>query len=190
MTESFRSWTLRAAVLAALPFLCPPVLAQDVTCTGPTGGNCVPVVSYTAAGVVNAGNPLAVTSAVTAPAAGTAAAGYPAGATAISGNATGSTAAVVGTLAAAAGKFTYICGFDVSAIGGTATIGPVVVAGLITASQTYQVPVNSATNATVLGPFTFTPCIQSSAVNTAITVTTTANATATAVDVNSWGFQQ
>jgi len=64
------------------------------------------------------------------------------------------------------------------------------VAGLVTASQTYQVPVNSATNATVLSPFNFTPCIQSSAINTAITVTTTANGTASAVDVNSWGFQQ
>jgi hypothetical protein len=124
------------------------------------------------------------------PAAGTAGAGYPPGATAISGNATGSTGAVVGTLAANATKFTYICGFDVSAIGGTATVGPVVVAGLITASQTYQVPVNSATNATVLGPFHFFPCIQSSAINTAITITTTADGTASAVDVNSWGFQQ
>jgi hypothetical protein len=97
---------------------------------------------------------------------------------------------VVGTLAANATKFTYICGFDVSAIGGTATIGPVTVAGLVTASQVYQVPVNSATNATVLGPITFNPCIQSSAINTAITVTTTADGTASAVDVNSWGFQQ
>ena len=36
---------------------------------------------------------------------------------------------------------------------------------------------------------TFTPCIPASAVNTAITITTTADASATAVDVNSWGFQ-
>jgi hypothetical protein len=37
---------------------------------------------------------------------------------------------------------------------------------------------------------TFTPCIQSSAVNTAITVTTTADASATSVSVGSWGYQQ
>ena len=37
--------------------------------------------------------------------------------------------------------------------------------------------------------FTFNPCIPASAANTAITVTTTANGTATAVDVNSWGYQ-
>lgn len=182
----------RSIFAAAIASLCAisPANAQTIGCSGPTGGNCVPTVPFTTGGAINAGNPLPVTSAVTAPAAGTAGAGYPAGATAISGNATGSTAAVTGTLAGTAGKFTYICGFDVSAIGGTATVGPVTVGGLITANQVYQVPVNSATNATVLGPFSFTPCIQASAVNTAITVTTTANGTATAVDVNSWGFQQ
>ena len=39
---------------------------------------------------------------------------------------------------------------------------------------------------------TFTPCLAASAPNTAITITTTATAdgTATAVDVNSWGYQQ
>jgi hypothetical protein len=107
----------------------------------------------------------------------------------ITGNATGTTGAVVGTLAAAAGKFTYICGFNVSSIGGTATVGPVTIAGLVGSSQIYQLPVN-ATAGQILVTQSFTPCIPSSAVNTAITVTTTADATATAVDVNSWGFQQ
>jgi hypothetical protein len=36
----------------------------------------------------------------------------------------------------------------------------------------------------------YVPCISSSAVNTVITVTTTANGIATAVSVNSWGYQQ
>ena len=44
--------------------------------------------------------------------------------TAISGNATGTTGAVVGTLAGTTGKTTYISGFTVSAIGGTAAVGP------------------------------------------------------------------
>jgi hypothetical protein len=123
----------------------------------------------------------------TTPAAGTAGAGFPPGATPITGNATGTTGAVVGTLAAAATKFTYICGFNVSAIGGTAAIGPVTVAGLTGTSQVYQL---TSTAAGVQLQQSFTPCIPSSAVNTAITVTTTADGTATAVDVNSWGFQQ
>lgn len=112
----------------------------------------------------------------------------PGGGTAITGNAAGTTGAVVGTLAGVAGKTTYICGFNVSAIGGTATVGPITVAGLVGSSQVYQVPVNSTAGA-ILATQTFSPCIPASAANTAITVTTTANGTATAVDVNSWGFQ-
>src|SRR5215469_1006693 len=107
--------------------------------------------------------------------------GVPTGAI-ITGNATGSTGAVVGTLAARAGVTTYICGFNVSAIGGTATVGPITVAGLIGSSQVYQLPVNAATGQ-ILATQTFSPCIPASAANTAITVTTTADGTATAVDV-------
>ena len=114
--------------------------------------------------------------------------GVPTGAI-ITGNATGTTGAVVGTLAARAGVTTYICGFNVSAIGGTATVGPITVAGIIGSSQVYQVPVNSAAGAIVATQAMY-PCIPASSTNTAITVTTTANGTATAVDVNSWGFQQ
>ena len=112
---------------------------------------------------------------------------FPSAATPISGNAAGSTGAVVGTLAAAAAKTTYICGFNVSAVGGVAAVGPITVAGLVGSSQVYQL--NSAAAPVQLSQ-NFSPCIPASAVNTAITITTTANLTATAVDVNSWGFQQ
>lgn len=108
-------------------------------------------------------------------------------ATPISGNATGSTGAVVGTLAAAATKTTYICGFNVQAIGGTAAVGPITIAGLVGASQVYQGS-STAAGGTVAKE-QFNPCIPANAINTAITITTTADGTATAVDVNSWGFQ-
>lgn len=175
----------RAAALAAALFFAGAAHAQTVSCTGPTGANCVPVVPYTASGAIGSSNPLSVTTA--APAAGTAGAGYPPGATPITGNATGSTAAVVGTLAAASTKFTYICGFSVSALGGTAAVGPITIAGTVGSSLVYQLA--SAASGSQLTQ-TFTPCIPASAVNTAITTTTTADGTATAVDVNSWGFQQ
>ena len=110
--------------------------------------------------------------------------------TVITGNATGSTAGIVGSLAAASGKTTYICGFNVQAIGGTSTVGPITIAGLIGSSQVYQTDVNSATVGKTVAQASFNPCIPASAVNTAITVTTTADGTATAVDVNSWGYQQ
>lgn len=105
----------------------------------------------------------------------------------ITGNATGTTGAVVGTLAAASGKTTYICGFDVTAVGGTAQVGPITVAGLAGGSATYYLASSAA--GSVL-PIRYAPCIAGSATNTAITITTTADGTASAVTVNSWGYQQ
>jgi hypothetical protein len=46
---------------------------------------------------------------------------------AITGNSTG-TDAVVGTLAVLQGRLTYICGFSVSAIGGSAAVGLITIA--------------------------------------------------------------
>jgi hypothetical protein len=112
---------------------------------------------------------------------------YPSNAIPITGNATGTTGAVVGTLTADPGRKTWICGFNVSAIGGTAAVGPVTIAGLTGSSMVYQLA-SSAGGAFLTQ--TFTPCIPASALNTAITITTTADGTATAVSVNSWGFRQ
>jgi hypothetical protein len=111
---------------------------------------------------------------------------YPSGSTAITGNSTGTTGAVVGTLSGASAKTTYICGFNVSGIGGTAAIGPVTIAGLIGSSMVFQL---TSAAAAVNFSHSFNPCIPASATNTAITVTTTADGTATAVDVNSWGYR-
>jgi hypothetical protein len=115
---------------------------------------------------------------------------YPGNATAaanpVTGNGTGTTGAVVGTLAGVASKTTFICGFSVDAIGGTASVGPITVAGLVGSSMVFQMS-SSATGA--FREKTFSPCIPASAANTAITTTTTAAAGATAVDVNSWGYQ-
>lgn len=101
----------------------------------------------------------------------------------ISGNATGTTGAVVGTLAAAANKLTTLCDFDVSATG-TGSVGPVTIAGLLGGSRVYQLTAPSIVSKS------FNPCLPASAPNTAITITTTADASATAVDVNSSGTQQ
>jgi len=101
--------------------------------------------------------------------------------------ATGTTGAVTATLAANAGKTTWICGFDVSAIGGTAAVGPVTVTGLLSGTLTYQM---SSSAAGVTLSRTFTPCLPGSAINQAIAVVTTADGTASAVDVQAWGFWQ
>ena len=113
---------------------------------------------------------------------------YPAGAIPITGNANGTTGAVVGTLAGTAGKTTYICGFTVSGIGGTADPGPVTIAGVVGSSMTFQMSLNNANTASIIQQ-DFTPCIPASAANTAITTTTTAALGATAVSVVSFGYQ-
>jgi hypothetical protein len=106
----------------------------------------------------------------------------------ITGNAAGTTGAVVGTLpASTAGKTTFICGFSVDAIGGTATVGPITLAGIVGSNMTFQLS-SSATGA--FREKTFSPCLAASAPDAAITISTTADSTATAVDVNSWGYQQ
>jgi hypothetical protein len=106
--------------------------------------------------------------------------------TPITANSTGSTGAVVGTMAATASVTNFLCGFDVSAVGGTAAVGPITVAGLIGSSMVFQL---TSTAGGVTLPVIFNPCIPASAANTAITVTTTADGTATAVDVNAWGYR-
>lgn len=100
--------------------------------------------------------------------------------------ANGTTASVVSTLAAGVGATNYICGFNVSAVGGTATLGPVVLSGVLGGNQSYEM--NSAATPVLLSQ-SFNPCIPASAVNTAISVTTVANGTATAVHVNTWGYR-
>lgn len=106
----------------------------------------------------------------------------------IAGNAAGTTGAVVGTLTATTVTTAYLCDFDVQAIGGTAAVGPITVAGLLGGSRVYQGS-STAAGGTVVAK-SFRPCLPASAKNTNITITTTADATASAVDVNSSGYLQ
>lgn len=105
----------------------------------------------------------------------------------VTGIGAGTTGAVTATLAAVPGKTVYLCGFDVSGIGGTAALGPVTVTGLLGGTFTYQL---SSTAAGVTLSRTFTPCIPAANVTQAIAVVTTADGTASAVDVNLFGVAQ
>jgi hypothetical protein len=114
-------------------------------------------------------------------------AGYPESATPIVAAAAGTTGAVTATLAAAVGKTTYLCGFDVSVIGGTAAVGPITV-GLLPGSKSFIYQMSSTAAGLTLSR-TFTPCVPGSAPDVAITIVTTADGSASAVDVNAWGYQ-
>lgn len=99
----------------------------------------------------------------------------------------GSTGAVTGTLTPGSTATAYVCGFNVSYVGGVAQIGPLVLSGLLGGSFTFQLPVSTATGGNNFSQ-AFSPCIPASAVNTPIVMTTVADGTATAVDVNIWGY--
>ncbi len=103
----------------------------------------------------------------------------------ITGNAQGTTGAVVATLPAAPGLTTYICGFHLDSTGSGA-IGPITLAGIVGGPMVFQGTAGANNNPVQ----SFEPCLPATAVNTAITMTTTADGTATAVDVNLWGYQQ
>lgn len=104
--------------------------------------------------------------------------------------ATGTTGAVVATIAAKAGATNYLCSVDISGVGSAvAPLGPVVIAGLAGGSITLQ-GIAAGTAAAPAAPFmrNFDPCLPASAPNIAITVTTTADGTGTAVTVDAIGF--
>ena len=102
--------------------------------------------------------------------------------------ASGTTSAVTATMATTInGDTAFLCGFDVSAIGGTAAIGPITVTGLLGGTFTYQL-VSTATGVT-LGR-TFSPCVPASKAGQSIAVVTTADGSASAVNVQAYGIQQ
>lgn len=111
----------------------------------------------------------------------------PQGATSVAAVGTGTTGAATATIAATANRTNFLCGFSVSAIGGTATLGPITITGLLGGTQTYQLA-STATGITLSVPFG--ACIPASGVNVAIAIVTTADGSASAVDVNSWGYLQ
>lgn len=184
-----RKLAILSALLASAFLFAPPADAQTArvvaSCSTPPVvnpvGALIPLVVDVNGNLCSTGG---------APPAGSGTAGFPAGATPVTSSATGTTGAVVATLPAAAGKTTYICGFN--ATGNEAATGAIVavtVAGTISGSLNYFIA-HSVTP--TLGNLnnTFTPCVPSSAVNTAITVTSAADAAGTNVAVTAWGYQQ
>jgi hypothetical protein len=148
--------------------------AQTINCSGPTGGNCVPVVQVP-----------------TAPRQ----AGYPANSTPITAVFSGAdTTTAAATLAApSAGKFDYICGYTVSGLGSTAgggvsvTVATLAGGNTLTYSYVFAAAVG-AQNTPI--SFTYNPCIPASAAVAAITVTVPGQAGNTATQINAWGYQQ
>jgi len=111
--------------------------------------------------------------------------------TASSGTVAAATATA--TLAAVAGKVTYICGFAITSTGstGAAVVAPTVT-GTVTGTMTFAYA--SVAGATLANPSLIVPfrdCISASAPNTAIVVSMpTLGAGNTNATVNAWGYQR
>jgi hypothetical protein len=120
-------------------------------------------------------------------------AGYPPGAVPAVGAGTGTVGAVSASISGVAGQFSFLCGFSASILEngtGNTTSGPVIVTGLSVGNTfTYQLATQGP-NIAFLFTQTFTPCLAGGSVASAISVNTTANAQAAAVDVNAWGYRQ
>lgn len=108
----------------------------------------------------------------------------PCGGFPVAAKSTGTTGAVTATLTANANSTLYICRMDVSAVGGTAAVGPITLTGTLGGTLTYQL--NSAA-APVNQSWTFTPCWPASGPNVNLVLLTTADGTATAVDIDMLG---
>jgi hypothetical protein len=115
--------------------------------------------------------------------------------TPVTASATGTTGAITATLPAAAGKTTYICGFQFTGTNATAAnpATNVTITGTISGTLNFGFPTLAAGAAVANTPpvgEVFAPCIQASASNTAIVVNGPAlGAGATLVSVSAWGYQ-
>jgi hypothetical protein len=175
----------RALLFAAFLFAPLPAFAQNEY---PTPGNA------TAGGIVNlcinASN-LAVPCSATTPLAVVA---LPApGASTVVGSTTGAnTTTQVATLAGAAAKTTYICGFTVSGNGATAAAGTNVAVTGVVGGVTLNYQYGFVAGAGLPNPpliVAFNPCMPSTAVNTSIVVTVTGAAGNTVTNTVANGFQ-
>lgn len=114
---------------------------------------------------------------------------YPAGSTPINASATGTTGATTATLPANASKATYICGFSIRANATAAATADSTVTGTVTTTlhfTQWTAPFASGIGITEIA---FSPCIVSSATNTAIAVISAAPGSGGVVSVSAWGFQ-
>lgn len=103
-------------------------------------------------------------------------------------------ASAVATLAAAAGKTTYIAGLSVTGAGATAaSVVSLTLTGLIGGTMTFNVPVPAGVSVALGEPINlqFNPPLPASAVNTAIVATLPSLGAGNAnAAVNAWGYQK
>lgn len=104
-------------------------------------------------------------------------------------SAVGTTGVTTATLAAAATKLTYLCGFTITSDATAALAGTATITGVIGGTMSFIQNVGAATAAGILTQ-TFNPCLPSSAINTAIAANSIAAGVGGNTAVTVWGYQQ
>lgn len=191
--ELVRQWALACAISFAVCFGIGKAKAQDTTGNVVTTCGVVPLQYAPGANrpvTVDINGNLCSSGSVAPPGSGNA--GYPTAATPVTAVFSGAdTASQTVTLPAAAGQFTYLCGWSVDS-GGVTTAADVtitVTGGANTLSYLLSLPA-VATTVDAAKTAVYGPCLRGSAVNTAMNVVVPGGAGNTATTINAWGFQQ
>lgn len=114
---------------------------------------------------------------------------YPVGAVPVSNSITGSTSAVAATLPASQWLHTYICGFSIRANAAGAQTNNSTLSGIAGGPMNFTQWTAPAASGIGLTEEIFSPCLMSSAINTAIVVTGGAAGSGGVESVAAWGFQ-
>jgi hypothetical protein len=115
-------------------------------------------------------------------------AGYPPGAIPASGSNTGTTSGTGAAVAAAVGKFSYLCGFSVG-VSNTAGGNVAVTITGVTPNLNYQMQMGTATAISPPLSQVFSPCLPGSALNTQVVVNVGAPGSGGSSVVSAWGYQ-
>ena len=99
-------------------------------------------------------------------------------------NGQGTIGSVAASMPAVAGATNWLCGFDVSGAG-SATMSPIQVSGMQGGQSLLYYGVSAGAAPLIVR---FSPCLPANAANTAINISTTPDATATAVSVQEFGY--
>jgi hypothetical protein len=115
--------------------------------------------------------------------------GTPSNVTPVNSTNSGTTGSVSSALSGAAGKTTFLCGFEADAQATAATSGTLAINGTAGGTINFLQPVAVAP-AVGSVKVTFTPCIAGGGLNTAIQIVTFAPGAGGVTQLSLWGYQQ
>jgi hypothetical protein len=115
---------------------------------------------------------------------------YPPGSSPVFIGATGTTGTVAASIGAVANQKSWLCGLAIYSDATAETVGTATIGGLPNNSLSIRQLTQAVATGTGVTTLNFSPCLPSSAVNTAIIVTSAAAGSGGNTFVNIWGYNQ